>query len=221
MDIKIIEEIDSSNNYLKDNYTNLSDKTLIKVNKQTNGRGRFNRVWESEIGDFMVSLLFKNNNYNHSLIAPLSIINTLAYFNINAYIKWPNDIYIDNNKLSGILIESIFQKGNKVCDIIGIGINFRKKDNYLAYLDKYNIDIERFLSIFVKNYEFMLEISNLNLLNLYKEKSIVLDKKVMFQNEEYFINDINLNVELILKNENKTIIVNANELDIKTSIVKF
>lgn len=133
--IYAFDEVTSTNDVLKQQYQTYEDHSVILAHKQTKGRGRFARVWESD-DDLTFSILLKKE-YPNDLIAPLSIIYALKQYGIEASIKWPNDILLNGKKLCGILIESIYEGNEKVASIIGIGINLSKKPTSLtkaAYL---------------------------------------------------------------------------------------
>lgn len=114
-------ELPSTNDLLKLRYEDFRHKSVIHAHKQTNGRGRFDRIWEST-SDLTFSILFKKP-YPHSLIAPIAIVETLAKYDIAASIKWPNDIIVHEKKVAGILIEKVFDGNDIVCEIVGMGIN--------------------------------------------------------------------------------------------------
>lgn len=218
--MRVIEfdELSSTNTYLKENHQKYESNTVIRAHKQTNGRGRFDRVWVSN-NDLTFSILFKNKNVNHHLIAPLAVIDALLSFNINAMIKWPNDIYINDKKLGGILIECIYEKGEKICDIVGIGINTSHKNEEInaTFID---IDSSLLLNALIRCYKNLLPVSNTFLLNLYRSFSTVLGKTINYKGIEYQIINFTEDLKLILKNTDATILVSANEIDIKSSIVK-
>ena len=117
-----VDEIFSTNTYLKDNYDKFENLSILWAIKQTNGRGRLNRVWESN-DDLTFSIVFKEENYNQIMI-PLMIIEALKKYDISASIKWPNDIYYNDKKLCGILIENIYDNNVFKASIVVIGINF-------------------------------------------------------------------------------------------------
>jgi len=106
--------------------------TIIVTNFQTKGVGQKGNFWESENKKnllFSVGLvdidLLAEKQFILSVIVSLSIIKLLKkYFpNEKIQIKWPNDIYIGDKKIAGILIENSLV-GNKIKNtIIGIGLN--------------------------------------------------------------------------------------------------
>ncbi|MBN2503891.1 MAG: biotin--[acetyl-CoA-carboxylase] ligase [Bacilli bacterium] len=124
--ILTFDQIDSTNEYLKTNHKTMADHTFVRASYQTEGKGRFNRVWEAEKDkNLLCSLLIKDEFPNESLIrfATRSVVDFLAAQKIDAVIKAPNDIYVDSRKLAGILIERLYTGDKHEATIIGIGIN--------------------------------------------------------------------------------------------------
>lgn len=128
--IYAFDEVTSTNDVLKQQYQHYPDHSVILAHKQTKGRGRFARVWESQ-DDLTFSILLKKE-YPNDLIAPLAIIDALKQYDVHASIKWPNDILIHGKKICGILIERIYEGNTQVATIIGIGINLSKKSDTLS-----------------------------------------------------------------------------------------
>lgn len=127
-----LDIIDSTNDYLKQNYQQLPNFTIAKANYQTNGHGQFGRVWESKYKqNLMISILIKkelpflNNDVNPIIVS--SILNTLDEFDIVAHYKYPNDIYVGHKKMAGILIETKYDENLKYM-IIGIGLNVNQAE---------------------------------------------------------------------------------------------
>lgn len=127
------ETIDSSNTYIKNNYQTLDDLTFVSTNIQTQGKGRLSRKWEAEDNkNLLFSLLIKDtdliNKYKSlSILTAYSIIKVLEKYNLNNLkIKWPNDIYVNDKKICGILLESV-SKENIECLIIGVGLNVNQE----------------------------------------------------------------------------------------------
>lgn len=123
-----LESVDSTNNYLKQNYQSLKNNTFVRTNFQTEGYGQFDRVWESEKdANILFSVLYKDlklndlNNLKEAIInALLSFLKTLK---VAATFVEPNDIYVNNKKILGILIETKIANSNLEYVIIGVGIN--------------------------------------------------------------------------------------------------
>lgn len=125
------ETIDSTNTYLKENYEKLDNFTFVSADFQSAGRGRNNRNWKSEKGEnLLFSLLIKDKALidkfsSLSVISAFSIIKALNLKRLS--IKWPNDIYYKDSKLSGILLEAV-TKNEIECLIIGIGLNVNQRE---------------------------------------------------------------------------------------------
>ena len=135
-----MKQAESSSNLVLDKYNNNCDEfTTIVVDNQTNGRGRRGKAWFSPKGNLYFSTLvipkiefkFWSQLSFVSALAVRSAIYSFAHNdNISINYKWPNDILIDNSKVSGILIETT--KDNKAL-VVGIGINLisnPKKTNF-------------------------------------------------------------------------------------------
>ncbi|QTA37672.1 biotin--[acetyl-CoA-carboxylase] ligase [Thermosipho ferrireducens] len=124
--ILIFNKIDSTNEYLKENYKKLPNGTVVVATTQTNGKGRYGKNWASPEGGLWFSILLKPRKPQpgdfYTKISSLALINILKKYGINARIKWPNDIYVNKKKLCGILTEAVY-KGELEAVIIGIGLN--------------------------------------------------------------------------------------------------
>ena len=131
-----IENLTSTNTYslsLLRNETP-SEGTIVYTNYQTGGRGQTGNVWESEDGK---NLLFSIILYPFSIKPPdqfiiskvisLGICDFLKEFTSKVTIKWPNDIYVGNDKIAGILIENLLMNGKIESCVAGIGININQE----------------------------------------------------------------------------------------------
>ncbi|MGB4775592.1 MAG: biotin--[acetyl-CoA-carboxylase] ligase [Daejeonella sp.] len=137
--IVTLNEVDSTNSYLKDVLSKsapLLEGTVIMAEKQYAGRGQMDSTWLSEAGKNLTfsvllnpSFLSIDRQFDLSKVVSLALNDMLSlYFGDSAKIKWPNDSYINNQKIGGILIENIIQ-GNRIKHaIIGIGLNVNQTD---------------------------------------------------------------------------------------------
>lgn len=107
--------------------------TVVCAFEQTDGRGRSGRVWEGENGKCVFSSLVLYPNLPQDYIPCLTLVTALAvrkaikiYSGIDARIKWPNDIVINDKKVCGILTERIFVGGRSAV-VIGVGVNVNNK----------------------------------------------------------------------------------------------
>jgi len=122
-----LDEVDSTNTYLKIRQANLPHGTVVCAARQTAGRGRYDRTWVSQEGGLYFSVLLKPP-YNPFLpnltqLMALSICQALEQFNLIPAVKWPNDVQVNNQKISGILSEAVFDKDTFQAVVLGVGIN--------------------------------------------------------------------------------------------------
>lgn len=102
---------------------------VIVAGQQTNGRGRRGRKWQSPTGGLWFSIILKPNlpiaeASQLSLVLAMAVQQALIKTaGLNCRIKWPNDIYLDNRKLSGILLEMSGEFDTAYYLIAGCGIN--------------------------------------------------------------------------------------------------
>ena len=130
-DILFIPEVDSTNNLAKKYLLDGADEGLVLVaESQTKGKGRLGRNWHSpaETGIYLSLILkpdLKPDSFSFfTLLGGVATVSTLNEFsNQRASLKWPNDIVINNKKISGLLCELIQTQGKPHGLIIGIGIN--------------------------------------------------------------------------------------------------
>ena len=128
------ETIDSTNSYLKDHYRDLDDMTFVSADYQSEGKGRGSRKWLSDKGaNLMFSFLVKDEEVMKrypelSLLCAFSVLEVLNSFGISdLMIKWPNDVYVKDAKICGILLEGISHE-KPDCIVCGIGINVNQTD---------------------------------------------------------------------------------------------
>jgi len=107
--------------------------TVLITDHQSHGRGRFDRTWISPPGNLAFSLAVsipKNIDkvYQLNLLAGLSMVKAIKnLYYLNIFLKWPNDVIINNKKLVGILSESVLEAKTIVIGI-GVNLNSRTKD---------------------------------------------------------------------------------------------
>ena len=131
-----ILEVGSTNNYAAEQLlTNRPQEgTVYVANSQVDGRGQTSNKWESEPNmnlTFSIVLypdfLEISNQFEISKAASLGITDFLKERTGLVSIKWPNDIYIGNGKIAGILIENSLRINKISTCIIGIGLNINQK----------------------------------------------------------------------------------------------
>ena len=124
------DEIDSTNNYLKNSYKLLNSFTFVSTDYQSAGKGRNDRIWFSNPGEnLMFSLLIKDKDLlkkfsSLSIISAAIIAELIESLGIkNVSIKWPNDVFIKDKKVCGILLEGQILEYL----VIGVGLNVNQK----------------------------------------------------------------------------------------------
>lgn len=210
--IKRFDDLDSTNNFVKRNVSNLEHGTIIVSKTQSEGRGRRDNKWMSKEGNLYFSFVLKKDIerqciFRYIVEVSIGIINTLKELNIDSLIKYPNDCLIHGKKVSGILLES---SGSKNLDyiVIGIGINvnqvsFDELTNKATSLKKEtnnNYNVDDVLKSFIRNYNLVTEIHFDKLFDLYLKYSLVIGKSITYQDEEYTIRSIERDGTIVIKN---------------------
>ena len=119
-----LKETDSTNNYIK-HLPLTKEMVIVSTEFQTAGRGQQGNSWESAQGaNLLLSILFSppenvlaNNQFILSQAISLAIQKTLDEYTNGICIKWPNDIYWNNKKIGGILIEKNYME-RKLSDVL-------------------------------------------------------------------------------------------------------
>ena len=134
--IHLVDEIDSTNNYMKSLLLKqkVKEGTIISVNFQTGGRGQRGNGWMSENGK---NLLFSivlypdavkaNEQFVISQMVSLAVADFLRKYTDGITIKWPNDIYWREKKICGILIENAIEGDEIKESVCGIGVNLNQE----------------------------------------------------------------------------------------------
>ncbi|SMN16424.1 Biotin--protein ligase, / Biotin operon repressor [uncultured Candidatus Thioglobus sp.] len=123
----VFDSIPSTNNYLSSLAFSLKTQVCIAA-QQTQGKGQHNRAWlSSKGGSILLSIrrvfLVGVNLNGLSLVVGLALIEVLKDYGItDLQLKWPNDVYYQDRKLAGILIENAVRNQTQSV-IIGLGIN--------------------------------------------------------------------------------------------------
>jgi len=106
----------------------VSEGTVVISEKLTRGRGRMGRHWIADKGGLWLSIVFrpKEMRYIHlmSIAVGVAVANTIKQLlNIDAKVKWPNDILVNDKKVAGILVEGKVEADRVHYLVVGIGIN--------------------------------------------------------------------------------------------------
>lgn len=209
------EEIDSTNTYIHDHYQELDDDTIVRAHYQTHGRGRSNHIWEADKNEQLLFSYYMKQNVDSlkvSAIMAYAIVTVLRMKQINAFIKWPNDIYVNNQKIAGILVETIYENTLQGI-IIGIGLNISKGSYYsLSDVIDHPIDKEKLMLNIIDTFKNMLHMPFASLLDGMNRHSYLRGKTIPYK--EYGLVKflyLDENCHLVIEDENKkkhTILLN-------------
>lgn len=134
--IEVFNITNSTNDYIKQRLNELPSGHVCFAESQTQGRGRHGRKWVSPYGASLYCSMAWHFSSGYQALNGLSLVigvvlnNTLKELGIQGCkLKWPNDLYYNDKKLAGILIEVEGQVGGSTSAVIGIGLNLSLPDN--------------------------------------------------------------------------------------------
>lgn len=129
-DIHYFHSVDSTNRVAKElAEKGASEGTLVIAEEQTQGRGRMGRPWISPAGGIWMSLILRPHLPPYrvqgiTLVASVAVVEAIkAVTGLRPLIKWPNDIYLEDKKVCGILTEMKGETDRVDYIVIGIGLN--------------------------------------------------------------------------------------------------
>ena len=130
------ENLPSTNTYTADllKKGSLQEGTIVFTNYQSAGRGYSENRWESEDGkNLLISIVLipsfinPEDQFQISMTISLGICDFLMRYIHDCSIKWPNDIYVNNDKIAGIIIESSVSDNQIESTVAGIGLNINQE----------------------------------------------------------------------------------------------
>jgi BirA family biotin operon repressor/biotin-[acetyl-CoA-carboxylase] ligase len=167
-------EITSTNDVAKAEFEAIGENfALYLTDDQSKGRGRGDNIWENLPGgdNLLSTWCFRMDSPPQPILTPLlglALYESLFVFDssLPLRLKAPNDIYLENGKLSGFLVE-MSQKGNETLVFIGLGMNIYKAPQ----VDIPTSDLITFCPGFEKDWEAFCK-------HLYNQFLIALDKSL-------------------------------------------
>ena len=228
IDFYLLNTVDSTNTFAKEKILK-KDYLVVISEEQTAGRGKAGKDWYSpDAGNIYMSIRLRNNNP-----APLSLIvglliseamDSVSGQKINAGLKWPNDLLIDNKKICGILIESEISGENNDF-IIGIGINYSlpQKESWWGEIGDL-ADIlprEKLINSILKKIIDYAENGYKNWKSAWEKRCIHMGKeiKAISNNQDDYeigsFNGINEEGKMLLETKNELKIISSGECSIK------
>ncbi|MBO4566091.1 MAG: biotin--[acetyl-CoA-carboxylase] ligase [Bacteroidales bacterium] len=134
-DIIWLDSTESTNRAVREAIPRLDNLSVIATVKQTAGRGQGSHTWHSTPGmNLTFSMLYKpsalpaKEMITITCATTLGIRDYLLFRGVESRIKWPNDIWVGDKKICGILIENILDGADISASIIGIGLNLNETD---------------------------------------------------------------------------------------------
>ncbi|OQX76089.1 MAG: biotin--[acetyl-CoA-carboxylase] ligase [Bacteroidetes bacterium 4484_249] len=187
-----LREVDSTNDYILKEIQNGSistEGTIVVADNQIAGKGQDKNLWESEAGkNLTFSVLLKpvfikaeqQFLMNKAISLGISDFVKSIIKEKNISIKWPNDIYINNKKVAGILINNTICGNEFEYSVVGIGINVNQTDFYsdapnpvsLKHFLKKDLDLK-------KNLKDLCEFLNLRYRQLYQHNFDKIEKEYL------------------------------------------
>jgi len=114
----------------------ISEGAVVQTHHQTRGRGQMGTTWFSQPNmNITLSVILKptflelQHQFYLNKAIVLAVADTVSHFvDSPVAIKWPNDVYIDNQKTAGILIQNSVQHQKLAYSIVGIGLNVNQME---------------------------------------------------------------------------------------------
>ena len=163
----------------------LQNGFYITADYQKSGKCQNNDRWDSNPKENLLISIYLNlklnieNSFMLNQLASLAVLDTLKQFlNLKIEIKWPNDVYVDNKKISGILINNAIKGKIINSSVIGIGINV----NQTIFNKKYIATSMKLLN--KKDFE-LNEIEKMLMINIKKQSLTLMDEKISLLTNRY------------------------------------
>lgn len=139
--IHFFSELQSTSQFLKIKYKSNPEIAFCSSYLQTSGYGKLGAKWCSSESDITFSVLLPFNVSTNNLIGLSQTVTLLIKDAISAVtrsgceikVKWPNDVYLNDAKLAGVLIEVLSSSENDSWLVIGVGINQVSKSIFTDY----------------------------------------------------------------------------------------
>ena len=193
VNIIFYSEIDSTNTrareYARDGWDGAP--TVFIAARQSAGRGRRGRSFLSSEGGIYVSFLKMAEDESDSPVTLTARAAVVAAepieraSGVDTFIKWVNDIYINNKKVAGILAEGEFDECGKLRHyVVGMGINVYKNEELIKNVpiattieneSKRDIDINRITAEII--FRFLWGVKD-GVLDSYRERSFIVGKRI-------------------------------------------
>jgi len=147
--ISVIPVIDSTNQYLLDRMDSLQSGDACVAEYQQAGRGRRGRQWFSPFGSNLYLSMFWRLEQGPAAAMGLSLVIGIVMAEVlqalgakDVRVKWPNDLYLQDRKLAGILVELTGKTGDAANLVIGAGINLAMRSPDVSVVNQGWINLQ-------------------------------------------------------------------------------
>ncbi len=236
-----LEATDSTNEYAKRfARENPLEDLIIVAKRQTAGKGRLGRSFESPDGGIYMSLLLHPENTEDitEITAKASVAVARAIektTGIYTNIKWVNDLYLKDKKVCGILTEGSFNSEKSYFDyiVVGIGINVYNESSFSdnirniatsLFKTRENKVLEELVDSVENEFLKVICENNKDYLAEYKNRSNILGKEIEYLKDgirhRAMALDINEKAELVVEEDGKKLCLNSGEIKIDTEKIR-
>ncbi len=133
--VAVLPVIDSTNQYLLERLNSLNSGDACIAEYQQAGRGRRGRQWFSPFGANLYLSMYWRLEQGPAAAVGLSLVIGIVMAEVlrglganDVRVKWPNDLYLNDRKLAGILVELTGKTGDAAQIVIGAGINLAMRN---------------------------------------------------------------------------------------------
>ncbi|MGL5389118.1 MAG: bifunctional biotin--[acetyl-CoA-carboxylase] ligase/biotin operon repressor BirA [Enterobacterales bacterium] len=147
--VTVLPVVDSTNQYLLDRLAELTSGDACIAEYQQAGRGRRGRQWISPFGANLYLSMFWRLEQGPAAAMGLSLVIGIVMAEVlqrlgaeQVRVKWPNDLYLNDRKLAGILVELTGKTGDAAQLVLGAGINMAMRDSNASQIDQRWINLQ-------------------------------------------------------------------------------
>ncbi|QKJ60955.1 bifunctional biotin--[acetyl-CoA-carboxylase] ligase/biotin operon repressor BirA [Serratia fonticola] len=147
--VTVLPVVDSTNQYLLDRLAELASGDACVAEYQQAGRGRRGRQWISPFGANLYLSMFWRLEQGPAAAMGLSLVIGIVMAEVlqrlgaeQVRVKWPNDLYLNDRKLAGILVELTGKTGDAAQLVLGAGINMAMRETNASQIDQRWINLQ-------------------------------------------------------------------------------
>ncbi|MEX2954826.1 bifunctional biotin--[acetyl-CoA-carboxylase] ligase/biotin operon repressor BirA [Serratia fonticola] len=147
--VTVLPVVDSTNQYLLDRLAELTSGDACIAEYQQAGRGRRGRQWVSPFGTNLYLSMFWRLEQGPAAAMGLSLVIGIVMAEVlqrlgaeQVRVKWPNDLYLNDRKLAGILVELTGKTGDAAQLVLGAGINMAMRETNASQIDQRWINLQ-------------------------------------------------------------------------------